>query len=135
MRIDDITLTVRKLIRADTFFENISVINAFPNRMKSTRLSRPVIAVGVDTIEMESEQIESSSRSGAVSVFADIFLPTDSDISRLENIFSNLCRCFNRFNILSIRTSRVKFDDYAQAYVMKTVFTFNDEIEFGSGDE
>ncbi len=134
MRIDDITLTIKKIIREDAFFENTGVINAFPNRMKSTRLHKPVIALGVDNIEMESEQIESSSRSGQISVFADIFLPTSSGISELENIFSNLCRCFNHFNIISIRTGRIEFDDYAQTYVMKTVFTFNDEIEFGSDD-
>lgn len=134
MKLDDITLTVKQIIKQDEFFKNIRVINAFPNVMKTTRLDAVTIAIGVNSVDIESDQIESYSRSGNISVFADIFLPTSHKVNELESIFASLCRCFNCFNIISIRAGRTGFDPYAQAYLMKTVFTFNDEIKFGSDE-
>lgn len=135
MKMDDITLNIKKLIKSDAFFENINVISAFPDKMKSTRLKQPVIAIGIDNIEMASDRIDESSRRGDICVFADIFLPTQFDIGMMEKIFSKLCTCFDSFNILSIKTGRSRFDSYAQAYVLDTVFTFNDNIEFGSEND
>lgn len=135
MKINTVTSNIKTIIKGNSFFDDINVINAFPYKMKSTRLKRAVVAIGIDTIEMRSDMIGESSRRGDICVFADIFLPTHFDISMMERIFSQLCSCFESFNIISIKTGRTRFDNNAQAYLLNTVFTFHDNIEFGSDDE
>ena len=65
------------------------------------------------------------------SVFADIFIPLKAENSRASDIFTNLCRCLCVYNILSVSAQRITVDTNSASYVLKTVFTFNDEIEVG----
>lgn len=69
------------------------------------------------------------SNAGSISVFADIFVPLKTDNGRACDIFSRLCRCFGRYNVISVSAQRITVDMNTASYVMKTAFTFNDEIE------
>lgn len=125
--IDDL----KRAIKENRFFEKIDVIYAFPAGIKPTRLKNEMIALGIEKIELSSCEIDSSARSGNISVFADVFIPLKYGGERAGLIFDKLCRCFFEYNVLSITASRLAVDEAAGAYVFKCMFTFKDKVDFG----
>ncbi len=131
MMLESLIDNLKNVIKQNPFFESIGVIHAFPAAIKPTRLKNEMIALGIEKIELSSCEIDSSTRAGEISVFADIFVPFRYGGARAGLVFDKLCRCFFDYNVLSIAASRLAVDEAAGAYVLKCVFTFKDKVDFG----
>ena len=107
----------------------MKIIKAYPCTAAPARLSKETIALGFEKVDFSSVSVDDNSRAGSISVFADIFVPLKTDNGRACDIFSRLCRCFGRYNVISVSAQRITVDMNTASYVMKTAFTFNDEIE------
>lgn len=129
MRIENIINELEELIKADGYFENIDVVKAYPRHPAPTRNSRETVALGIDSIDMDSPEADGSARSGNIAVFADIFVPIKLSNSLAFEILEKLCSVLCAFNVLSVSAQRITFDTDTSSYLLKTVFTFNDEIE------
>lgn len=129
LRIDSVLDTLISTIKADDYFSDIRVIKAYPCSAAPTRLAKETVAIGFDEISFSSMSIDENAREGEVTAFIDIFIPLKINNSRAVDIFSRLCRCFNSFNILSVRCERMNVDVNTASYVLKTAFTFHNEIE------
>lgn len=117
------------LIKSDDYFSDMKIIKAYPCTAAPVRLSKETIALGFEKVDFSSVSVDDNSRAGSISVFADIFVPLKTDNGRACDIFSRLCRCFGRYNVISVSAQRITVDMNTASYVMKTAFTFNDEIE------
>lgn len=131
MRLDTILDELIRIIKGNSYFDNIKVIKAYPSDINPTRLGYPYIAVGLSEIDMQSSGIDSAQRSGQISVFADVYVSGRQDCTLIYDIFTRLCEVLSCFNVLSIKASRMQYDTYTQANVLKGVITFDDEITFG----
>lgn len=129
MRVENIIDELIALIKSDAYFSNIKVIKAYPCTAAPTRITAETVALGLEKINLSSASVDDSNRSGDVSVFADIFIPVKDNNGRASDIFTRLCSCCSVYNILSVSAQRITVDITTAAYVLKTVFTFNDEIE------
>ncbi len=133
MRLDTFVNGLIDEIKNDSYFSDMKIVNAYSALQKPTRLSRVYIALGVCEISLEKNHIDFTDKAGDVSVFADIFVPLNSDFN-VSEIFSRLCKVLNYYNISSIKAQTITSDRDIEAILLKTVFTFSDEISFG-GDE
>lgn len=115
----------------DRYFADIQITRAYPNSFKPTILKNTAVAVGIKSIELDENSLNESVKAGSFSVFADIFLPFEYDKAVPESIVFRICRDVSDFNIVSISISEIKANSLAQCYVMRAIFTFNNEIEFG----
>lgn len=129
LRIDSVLDILINKIKSDEYFSDIKVIKAYPFTAAPTRLTKETVAIGFDEITFSAMSIDESSRAGDVAVFTDVFIPLKMNSSRAIDIFSGICRCFDGFNVLSVRCERITVDVSTAAYVLKTSFTFNNEIE------
>lgn len=129
MRIENVLDDMVDMIKADTYFSNIRVIKAYPCSTASTHLADETIAIGIDKISFSSMSVDESSREGDIAVFIDIFIPLKLSSSRASDILSGLCRCFRDLHVLSVRADRMTVHVDTAAYLLRTVFTFNNEIE------
>ena len=115
----------------DKYFTDIQITRAYPNTMKPTILKNTAVAVGIKSIELDENSINEHIKAGSFSVFTDIFLPFESDKTVPESIVFRICKDVSDFNIVSISISEIKVNSLAQCYVMRAVFTFNNELGFG----
>lgn len=115
----------------DRYFADIQITRAYSNSFKPTILKNTAVAVGIKSIELDENSLNESVKAGSFSVFADIFLPFEYDKAVPESIVFRICRDVSDFNIVSISISEIKANSLAQCYVMRAIFTFNNEIEFG----
>ena len=115
----------------DKYFADIQITRAYPNAFKPTILKNTAVAVGIKSIELDENSINENVKAGIFSVFTDIFLPFESDKTVPESIVFRICRDIADFNIVSIHISEIKANSLAQCYVMRAVFTFNNELCFG----
>ncbi len=129
MKIENIIDRLIEVISADDYFEDIKIIKAYPCTIAPSRIAAETVALGFDEIRLSSSSVDDSIREGDISVFVDIFIPIKTENSRACDIFSRICRCLYIYNILSVSAQRITVDVNTSAYVLKTVFTFNDEIE------
>lgn len=117
-------------LTADEYFDDIKITRAYPNEIKPTQLKKAVIAVGLKNIEVEDGSIGQNVKSGSYGVFADIFVPYSHDKQSFEQIVFRICRDIAELNVVAIEVSSVTVNTTAECFVMKSVFTFNDEICF-----
>lgn len=129
MKIENIIDRLIAVISADDYFSDIKIIKAYPCTIAPSRIATETVALGFDEIRLSSASVDDSNRAGDISVFVDIFIPIKMENSKACDIFSRICRCFYVYNILSVSAQRMAVDINTSAYVLKTVFTFNDEIE------
>lgn len=129
MRIESFIDEFIDSIKKDDYFSDIKIIKAYPCTEAPVRLLKETIALGFDKVDFTSISIDDSNRAGSISVFADIFIPLKKDNGRAGDIFSRLCRSLCRYNVISVSAQRTVVDNNTASYVMKTEFTFNDEIE------
>ncbi len=115
----------------DRYFADIQITRAYPNAIKPTVLNNPAVAVGIKSIELDDNAVNENVKAGTFSVFADVFLPFESDLTVPEAIVFRICRDVSDFNIVSINISEMKANSLAQCYIMRAVYTFNNELTFG----
>lgn len=117
-------------LEADEFFENIRITRAYPDRIKPTLMKKAAVAVGIKNIEVDENSVGQNIKSGSYSIFANIYVPHSSDKRSFEQIVFRICRDIAELNVVAIEISAVTADATAECLVMKSVFTFNDEICF-----
>ena len=117
-------------LEADEFFKNVRITRAYPDAIKPTQLKKAVIAVGIKNIEVDENSLGQDIKSGSYSIFADIFVPYSYDKQTFERIVFRICADISELNLVAIEISGVTANTTAECYVMKSVFTFNDEISF-----
>lgn len=117
-------------LEADDFFEDIRISRAYPDEIKPTQLKKAVVAVGIKNIEVDENSVGQDIKSGSYSVFADIFVPHSFDKQSFEKIVFRICTDICELNLVAIEISGVTFNTTAECYMMKSLFTFNDEICF-----
>lgn len=122
-------------ILEDRFFADIQITRAYPKAVKPTILKNIAVAVGIKSIELDENSINENVKAGSFSVFTDIFLPFAFDKTVPESIVFRICRDVSDFNIVSIQISEIKADSLVGCYVMRAVFTFNNELSFGGNDD
>lgn len=129
MRIEEIVEQIINTVKSDDFFNDVKIIKAYPNSNYPTRLGCDIVAVGLDEIQLCKRGIDELDNAGEISVFVDIFTPVKTEITRASEIFTRLCKCLYCYNLVSISAQRIITDSERAAFVLKTKFTFNDEIE------
>lgn len=129
MKIENMIDGLIDLIRCDDYFSDIKIIKAYPCTAAPSRICRETVALGIERIDLSSVSVDDSNRAGELCIFADIFVPLKSDNSKACDIFIRLCKCFCIYNILSVSAQRIAVNLNTSSYVLKTAFTFNDEIE------
>lgn len=118
-------------VRGDSSFDDIKIISAYPFTVKPDFLSEKLIAVGFSDISMTNCHIGFRESAGDVKIFADIFVPVNQDSREACKIFSGLCSALKSMNIVAVSAQRICVDEKTASYVMKTEFTFRDEIALG----
>lgn len=116
-------------IKKDDYFSDIRIIKAYPCSAAPARLAEETVAIGFEEVNFSSVSVDESARAGETSVFIDIFIPIKMSNAKAIDIFSRLCRCFHNLNILSVRAERITVDIHTASYLLKTAFTFHNEIE------
>lgn len=129
LKIDSVLDDLISTIKADDYFSDIKVIKAYPCSAVTVRLAKVTVAVGFDEISFSSMSVDENTREGEVTAFIDVFIPLKMDSSVAMDIFSRICSCFKGFNILLVRCERMSVDVNTASYVLKSAFTFNNEIE------
>ena len=119
----------------DRFFSNIQITRAYPKAVKPTVLENVAVAVGIKSIELDENSINENVKAGTFSIFTDIFLPFEFDQTVPESIVFRICKDVSDFNIVSIQISEIKANSLAGCYVMRAVFTFNNQLNFGGNDD
>ena len=117
-------------LETDEFFKNVRITRAYPDSIKPTQLKKAIIAVGIKNIEVDENSLGQDIKSGSYSIFADIFVPYSYDKQTFERIVFRICADISELNLVAIEISGVTANTTAECYVMKSVFTFNDEISF-----
>lgn len=128
LKLDSVIDALITEIKADDYFSGISVVKAYPCTPAPTRMTKETVALGIDEISFESMSVDENSRCGSVTAFIDVFVPIKTGSSRAVDIFTRLCGCFNSYNILSVRCERMTVDVNTASYLLKSAFTFNNEI-------
>lgn len=118
-------------LEADAFFENIRIKRAYPDEIRPTQPKKAVVAVGIKNIEVDETSVGQNIKSGSYSVFADIFVPYSFDKQSFEKIVFRICMDIAELDLTAIEISGITADTAAECYMMKSLFTFNDEICFG----
>ena len=130
IRTENILSDFMDRLAADEFFENVKITRAYPDVIKPTQLKKAVVAVGIRNIVVDENSIGQDIKSGSYSVFADIFVPYSYDKQRMDQIMFRICRDISQLNVVAIEISGITANTAAECFVMKSVFTFNDEICF-----
>lgn len=121
-------------LEADDYFKNVKLTRAYPDEIKPTQLKKAVVAVGLKNIDVNENSVGQDIKSGSYSVFADIFVPYSFNKQSFEEIVFRICKDISELNLVAIEISGIKADTTAECYMMKSLFTFNDEICF-KGDQ
>lgn len=124
-----VNLFMEKL-KTESYFKNKSVIHSFSYNQKPTVMTDTVISVGLKEINIDDNSLGQNVKSGTISIFCDVFMPYARGGAEAERIVCEICKCIKDFNIVSISVSDIFADENTQCLVMKSVFTFNDEITF-----
>lgn len=132
---DKITADFIDMIKANSFFNDINIIGAFPNRVKPTLLSKPVIAVQIKEMVFDEAAVGESVKRGSAGVSADIYIPFLCAEFRADKIVCEICKSVDSLGITAISVAETVSDMKTQCFLIKTVFTFNGEFLFGGGDE
>jgi hypothetical protein len=131
MNINSLLDDMLEKINANSFFDDMKIIKAYPCSVKPTRLNNVYISLGINKIDIKPYEIDDVNKAGEVSVFADIFVPIRMDNACMSEIFSRLCTVLEEYNVIGISADRITADNDIQAYVLKTSITFSDEVIFG----
>lgn len=134
IKTENILKSFAEKILSDRFFADIQITHAYPSLIKPTFLKNAVVAYGIKGIELEDHSLGESIKAGTFSIFTDIFVPFSFDRATPEKIVFRICRDTADFNLVSISISEISADSICECYVMKAVFTFNNELSF-RGDE
>ncbi len=118
-------------LEADSFFDDIKIIKAYPHSIKPSFPSNAVVAAGIKHIELDDSGVMQSIKTGKYSIFTDIFVPYSLNRQRLEDIVFRISGDVAKFNIISIEITGANADNTAECFVMRAVFTFGGEIGFG----
>lgn len=129
--LDEILSDIKDKISQSSLFQGVKIIVAYENRNKPVRLANPVIALGIDSVELSSDSIDENSRCGEIRVFADIFVPVDNQGLNAQEIFINICKLLACYNVLSVTAQRMSYDSQTQAYLLATSVCFKDTVDFG----
>ena len=110
MNINDFIITFAKALKADYFFKNIKIIKPFENvsyagEIKNTKYANVKIKVGIFTEKNNS-------------AFA-------------KDVFLNICRVSQKFNITSIKAQPLEYVKQAKGYRLNGYFSFGTNIDFG----
>ena len=124
-----------ELITADEYFKDIQILRAYPGGIKSTLLENAVVAVGLKEINVEDSSLGESVKTGTISVFANIYVPYSFDKRNNKKIVFRICRNVAEFNIVSVNISEITANSASECFVMKVVFTFNDELCFRDDED
>lgn len=122
-------------IKANKYFDNIQVVRAYPNVIKPTLLENAVVAVGIKEINVDESSLGESIKAGTVSLFTNIYVPYSFDKGNFEKIVFHICGIASDFNIVSVNVSEISVCSAAECFVMKAVFTFNNEICFKDDED
>ncbi len=131
MIIDKILDEIKEKISKSSLFQGVKIIMAYENKIKPVRLANPVIALGIDSVELSSDSIDENGRSGEIKIFADIFVPVDNDAMNAQEIFINICKILSCYNVLSVTAGRMTYESQTQAYLLATSVCFKDMLDFG----
>ena len=116
MNINDFIITFAKALKADYFFKNIKIIKPFENVSYAGEIKNTFVCVGLD--EMEITPIELGDDTKYNSAFA-------------KDVFLNICRVSQKFNITSIKAQPLEYVKQAKGYRLNGYFSFGTNIDFG----
>lgn len=131
MKLDNAVDKIKELLKSNSALADATIITAFPDRLKPTRLESILIAVGINELALAPASLESSDRAGQLSIFADIFVPPSFGSDALLSTLSEICSALDACCIVSIRADKPSYSRDMQAVVLKTEITFSDRITFG----
>ena len=131
LRLDNAVDKIKELLKSSSALSDAAIITVFPDRLKPTRLEKILVAVGIDELNLAPASLESSTKAGQLSIFADIFVPSSFGGGALLGTLSEICRALDDCCIVSIKAEKPFYNKDMQAVVLKTVITFSDRITFG----
>ena len=118
-------------LRENDYFYDKKIVRAYPVEAKETLIKAPIISVGIKEMKFDESSIGDNIKFGNISVGANIYIPFSANDITSEEIVCELCKSVDEFNIVSIKASEIKANTDLNCFIVKTVFTFNDEIQFG----
>jgi hypothetical protein len=124
-----------EMLRANSYFDDIKIIKAFPYSMKATRLAKTVIAVSPSKVEGENISIGDNKMFGEYSIDFDVFIPilsgtpVKSDV--IEQIVTTVSACYPS----GISVSAITVNNDISCTTAKCTFTFSGEISIGGNSD
>ncbi|MCM1432335.1 MAG: hypothetical protein NC119_00120 [Clostridiales bacterium] len=131
MKLYNIVPEIKSVLKSSKKMIGAKIISGFPAGNKPTKIENVVISLGIERVDFEPAEIEDSTRTGQVSIYADIYAPAKlkGDIS--YRVLCILCDSLKDYNIISISAQKMEYQKDIQAFVTKTVITFSDKFTFG----
>lgn len=120
-----------RFMKNDEFFSGVKIIHAYPFNKKPERLDYPIVAVGFSQIRLKPKHIGSNIKSGEVSIFADIYVPSKMKTDCIYDIMCHICNAAGHMNASSVFCDNTEYYKKAEAYITKIFITFNSEVSFG----
>lgn len=130
MNIDDTLTTFAKALKADGFFKNIKIIKPFPYEFYAGEIKQSFVCLGLDEVEITPLELGDDTKYADVKIKLNIFTPV-SKSSFAKDIFLNICRVSQSFNIVSIKAEPIVYSKQSKGFRLDAYFTISDKIDFG----
>lgn len=131
MKLYSIVPEIKSILKSSKKMTGAKIISGFPAGIKPTKIDSVVISLGIDRVDFEPAEIEDSTRTGQVSIYADIYMPVKLKGDVSYRVLCILCDALKNYNIISISAEKMEYQKDIQAFVTKTVITFSDKFTFG----
>ena len=130
MNINDFIITVAKALKADYFFKNIKIIKPFENVSYAGEIKNTFVCVGLDEMEITPIELGDDTKYANVKIKVGIFTEKNNS-AFAKDVFLNICRVSQKFNITSIKAQPLEYVKQAKGYRLNGYFSFGTNIDFG----
>lgn len=134
MKIDKIADEFINTLRLSGILADVKIIEAYPNLTKPTRLSKPVVSVSACNMDLSVNGIGEDNFAGEYAVNVNIYIAKELGAYNPAEIFGRICKAADNLLISGVKADDVKFDRTSDCFVLKSVFTFNNQFDFGGGE-
>ena len=113
-------------------FDDIKVLEAFPNHTMPSELKKVVLSVCLNNLDTQNYSLGESGRIGKYSISVNIFSPIKFGGFTPFNVFKRISAfLLSDSNIVSCKIEKLYADQNTECFVMKCLFEYEDRIIFG----
>lgn len=130
MNINEFIISFAKALKADDFFENIKIIKPFENVSYAGEIKNTFVCIGLDEVEITPIELGDDTKYANVKIKVGIFTEKNNS-AFAKDVFFNVCRVSQQFNITSIKAQPLEYVNEAKGYRLNGCFSFGTNIDFG----